>query len=117
MAAIVPEAGFSPVDLQLRDGQRVTLRAVRPQDRDALQAAIKGLSQESRYTRFMSALRELSPQMLERAVNPEKQRHLIRVAREYARKTDTAWERVRFDIVSIVLTEPPAITLLRGAFR
>jgi len=53
----------------------------------------------------------------ERAVSPEKQRHLIRVAREYARKTDTAWERVRFDVVSIVLREPPEITLLRAAFR
>ena len=53
----------------------------------------------------------------ERAVNPEKQRHLIRVAREYARKTNTPWERVRFDVVSIVLAERPAITLLRGAFR
>jgi putative endonuclease len=53
----------------------------------------------------------------ERAVNPEKQRHLIRVAREYARKTDTPWERVRFDVVSIVLGDTPAITLLREAFR
>lgn len=76
----MPEAGFSPVDLQLRDGRRVTLRAVRPQDKDALQAAIKELSQESRYTRFMSALRELSPQMLERAVNPHQARELQLVA-------------------------------------
>ena len=53
----------------------------------------------------------------ESAVDPEKQRHLIRVGREYARKTDTAWERVRFDVVSIVMREPPEITLLRGAFR
>ena len=53
----------------------------------------------------------------EQAVNPEKRRHLMRVAREYARKTDTPWERVRFDIVSIVLREPPEITLLRAAFR
>ena len=53
----------------------------------------------------------------ERAVSPEKQRHLIRVGREYARKTDTPWEHVRYDVVSIILTEPPAITLLRGAFR
>lgn len=53
----------------------------------------------------------------ERAVNPEKQRHLIRVAREYARKTDTPWERVRFDVVSIVMGNPPAITLLRRAFH
>jgi putative endonuclease len=53
----------------------------------------------------------------ERAVSPEKQRHLIRVAREYARKTDTPWEHVRFDVVSIVMSKPPTITLLRGAFR
>src|SRR5689334_7178401 len=39
----------------------------------------------------------------ERAVGPEKQRHLIRVAREYARKTNTPWEHVRFDIVAVVL--------------
>jgi putative endonuclease len=57
----------------------------------------------------------------ERAVSPEKQRHLIRVAREYARKTDTPWERVRFDVVSIILdsslSDKPAITLLRSAFH
>ena len=53
----------------------------------------------------------------EQAVNPEKRRHLMRVAREYARKTDTPWEQVRFDIVSIVLRESPEITLLRAAFR
>ena len=53
----------------------------------------------------------------ERAVTPEKQRHLIRVAREYARKSDTPWERVRFDVVTVVMGDPPAITLLRGAFR
>jgi putative endonuclease len=56
----------------------------------------------------------------ERAVSAEKQRHLIRVGREYARKTDTPWEHVRFDVVSIVTGDKfacPTITLLRGAFR
>jgi len=53
----------------------------------------------------------------EQAVNPEKRRHLMRVAREYARKTDTPWEQVRFDVVSVVLREPPEITLLKAAFR
>ena len=53
----------------------------------------------------------------ERAIGEEKQRHLIRVAREYARKTDTPWEHVRFDVVSIVTEKPPVIQLLRGAFR
>jgi putative endonuclease len=52
----------------------------------------------------------------ERAVSWEKQRHLIRVGREYARKTDTPWERVRFDVVSVVM-DPPAVTLLRAAFK
>jgi len=52
----------------------------------------------------------------ERAVSADKQRHLIRVGREYARKTDTPWEHVRFDVVSVVMA-PPGITLLRGAFR
>ena len=53
----------------------------------------------------------------ERAVNPEKQHHLIRVGREYARKADIPWEHVRFDVVSIVMSESPTVTLLRGAFR
>lgn len=53
----------------------------------------------------------------ERAVSPEKQRHLIRVARDYARKADIGWERVRFDVVSVVLSKPPEITLLRGVFH
>ena len=53
----------------------------------------------------------------EQAVNPEKRRHLMRVALEYARKTNTPWEHMRFDIVSIVLREPPEITLLKAAFR
>ena len=52
----------------------------------------------------------------ERAVSPEKQRHLIRVAREYARKADIAWEHVRFDVVSVILSRPPEITLLRRVF-
>src|SRR5438552_1104175 len=43
----------------------------------------------------------------ERAISPEKQRHLVRVAREYIRKTDTSWDRVRFDVVTVILADPP----------
>jgi putative endonuclease len=53
----------------------------------------------------------------ERAVGPDKQRHLIRVAREYARKTDTPWGRVRFDVVTVVLAPEPQLVLLRSAFE
>jgi putative endonuclease len=53
----------------------------------------------------------------DRAVDPEKQAHLGRAAREYARRAGIEWERTRFDIVSVLLTTPPQIELLRDAFR
>ena len=51
----------------------------------------------------------------ERAIDEEKRRHLIRVARAYARRTETPWERVRFDVVTVVLSKPPRIELFRDA--
>ena len=88
MATVAPEAGFIPLEVQLRDGSRVTLRAVRPEDKDELRAALKRLSAESRYTRFMSPLHEPSPQLLERAVNPESdcELQLVAVAGEGAQE-------------------------------
>ena len=64
-------SGFTPVDVQLRNGRQVKLRTVVQQDKDALHLAVKKLSPESRYARFMSPLHELSPELLNRAVNPE----------------------------------------------
>jgi GNAT superfamily N-acetyltransferase len=80
MGAVTPEAAFAPIDVRLRDGRRATLRAVRPGDRDALQAAVRRLSAEARHSRFMSALHELSPRLLEQAVNPKEERELQLVA-------------------------------------
>ncbi|MEQ1948505.1 MAG: YraN family protein [Bryobacteraceae bacterium] len=51
----------------------------------------------------------------ERAIDDEKRQHLKRIAREYARKTETPWERVRFDLVTVVFSSPPRVELLRGA--
>jgi len=51
----------------------------------------------------------------ERAVGEEKRRHLLRVAREYTRKTQTPWEQVRFDVVTVILSKPPQLTLYRQA--
>jgi putative endonuclease len=53
----------------------------------------------------------------ERAIGDDKRAHLRRVARAYARKTDTPWEHVRCDVVTVVLSRPPQLQLLRGAFR
>jgi len=51
----------------------------------------------------------------ERAVGDDKRAHLRRVARAYARKSDTPWERVRCDLVTVVLTPRPQLQLVRNA--
>jgi GNAT superfamily N-acetyltransferase len=57
---------WSPVVQTLPGGERVTIRVVRPQDADALQAYFRGLSAESRYRRFLGALAELTTRQLAR---------------------------------------------------
>jgi putative endonuclease len=49
----------------------------------------------------------------ERAIGEQKRKHLLRIAREYSRKTGTEWDRIRFDVVSVVMTKPPVIELHR----
>ncbi|MBX3706135.1 MAG: GNAT family N-acetyltransferase [Pseudomonadales bacterium] len=51
------------------DGHTVWIRPIRPDDREREAAFVRGLSRESRYFRFHSALRELTPDMLERFVH------------------------------------------------
>jgi putative endonuclease len=43
-----------------------------------------------------------------------KSQHLLRVARQYARRSNVPLESVRFDLVTVVLTEPPEVKLFRG---
>ena len=52
----------------------------------------------------------------ERAVDAEKERYLRHAGRDYARRAGVEWTRVRFDIVSVVLTEPPLIEWYPDAF-
>jgi putative endonuclease len=51
----------------------------------------------------------------ERAIGEEKRVHMLRIARAYTRKTGTPWERIRFDVVTVVLTKPPLIEHYRDA--
>jgi putative endonuclease len=53
----------------------------------------------------------------ERAVDRDKEEHVARAARAYARRAGITWDRVRFDIVSVVLASPPRVEWLRDAFR
>jgi GNAT superfamily N-acetyltransferase len=72
--------GFTPVVLQLRDGRRVTVRAIRDEDKAAVNEAFQHLSPDSRYSRFMGLVRELSPAMLEATTHPRGERDLALVA-------------------------------------
>ena len=69
-----------PLQASLRDGRTVTLRAICAEDRDELLDAFHRLSPESRYTRFMMAVREPSPAMLEAATHPLPERDFALVA-------------------------------------
>lgn len=52
----------------------------------------------------------------DRAVGLQKQLRLIRAAREYARHAEVPWQKVRFDVVNVVFSTPPAVTHFRDAF-
>jgi hypothetical protein len=47
--------------ITLRDGARVTLRPIAPEDKPLLTASFARLSAESRYRRFFTSKNELSP--------------------------------------------------------
>jgi putative endonuclease len=53
----------------------------------------------------------------DRAIGEDKRAHLVRVARAYAKKTETPWEQIRFDVVTVILKSPPDIEHHRDAFR
>src|SRR5215203_5209257 len=67
---VVSPEEFRPLELELKDGRQVTVREVRADDGERMQAALRAMSAESRHTRFMSAVRELTPNMLDRAIHP-----------------------------------------------
>ncbi|OWT58259.1 bifunctional acetate--CoA ligase family protein/GNAT family N-acetyltransferase [Candidimonas nitroreducens] len=65
---------------EFADGQPWTLRPIRPEDAEPLQNFVRGLSDESRYMRFVSMLRELTPRMLERYTRIDYDKELALVA-------------------------------------
>lgn len=73
-------AATLPMLARLRDGRQVTLRAIDAHDKAALREAFQRLSTQSRYTRFMIPLRELSDATLDTATHPVPGRDLALVA-------------------------------------
>jgi acetyltransferase len=63
-----------------KDGQPWMMRPIRPEDAQPLQEFVRGLSDEARYMRFVSMLRELTPSMLARYTRIDYDRELALVA-------------------------------------
>jgi putative endonuclease len=53
----------------------------------------------------------------DRNLDREKEWALVSAARHYARQAGIPWERVRFDVVSVMLTDPPSLSHRRDAMR
>jgi len=76
-----PRAAIAlPMQVKLRDGREVILREIGAQDEKEILEFFDRLSAESRYTRFMIPLRELSPRMLAAATHPVPGRDFALVA-------------------------------------
>src|SRR5437764_6250498 len=52
----------------------------------------------------------------DRAIGREKRQSLLRAARDFARHAEVPWEKVRFDVVSVLLLTPPQVTHFRDTF-
>ncbi len=78
--AIMPYPAHMVGERTLRDGRRYTIRPIRAEDGTRLQRFVRGLSEQSRYFRFISTLTELTPQMLARYTQIDYDRELALVA-------------------------------------
>jgi acetyltransferase len=70
--------------LTVSGGAEVEIRAIRPEDAEMEKAFVRGLSEEARYFRFISALHELSDRMLVRftQIDYDREMALLAVVRE-----------------------------------
>ena len=78
--AIHPYPGYLIQEWDQPDGSTVTLRPIRPEDAEMEQEFVKGLSDESKYYRFMDTLRELTQSMLVRFTQIDYDREMAFVA-------------------------------------
>jgi len=78
--AIHPYPAELETTLKLKDGRILRVRPIRPEDAVAERAFVSGLSDETRYRRFMHHLHDLTPQMLARFTQVDYDRELALIA-------------------------------------
>lgn len=64
----------------LFDGTEIVLRPIRPEDAPIEQEFVRGLSEDSRYNRFMGQLRELAPRKLQYLTQIDYDQHMALIA-------------------------------------
>ncbi len=65
---------------RLFDGTGIVVRPIRPSDAPIEQDFVRGLSEDSRYNRFMGQLRELTPRKLEYLTTVDYEQHMALIA-------------------------------------
>jgi putative endonuclease len=53
----------------------------------------------------------------DRAIGEEKKSHMVRAARDFARHAEVPWDKVRFDVVTVVFSTPPSVAHMRDIIR
>ncbi|WP_088282869.1 bifunctional acetate--CoA ligase family protein/GNAT family N-acetyltransferase [Ideonella sp. A 288] len=86
--AILPYPSAHEREWPMKGGGLYTIRPIRPDDADMLQTFVRGLSQESRYFRFASAMTELPGRMLARYTLIDYDREMALVAVHRHREPD-----------------------------
>lgn len=96
--AIHPYPTHLITDWQLADGTPVTLRPIRPEDAEMVQAFVRGLSDETRYLRYRSVQRELTPAMTAHFTQIDYDREMALIAVTEIEKVDTMVGVARYAI-------------------
>jgi acetyltransferase len=107
--AILPYPSRYEREWPMKGGGVYTIRPIRPDDADMLQAFVRGMSPESRYFRFVSAMSELPARMLARftLIDYDREMALVAVTRERVAGEDGEFTEVEKIIgVSRYVTNP-----------
>ncbi|MEY4753392.1 MAG: hypothetical protein RJA44_1067 [Pseudomonadota bacterium] len=111
--AILPYPSSQEREWPMKGGDLYTIRPIRPDDADMLQTFVRGLSQESRYFRFASAMHELPARMLARYTLIDYDREMALAAVHRERRPDGEGgfiETEQIIGVSRYITNPDQVT-------
>ena len=90
--AIHPYPAHLVSQWQLADGTDITIRPIRPEDAELVQNFVRGLSEESKYFRFMNSMQELTETMLVRFTQIDYSREIALIAVTEMDEKKPNWE-------------------------